>query len=213
FDKDANRGFTYTLEKSTLSTSFIINKDTKNSHVTSDEYKNNPRVQQARNVMDTLAKTIFPNEDADHTAARAKLGNTLRGISHQALFASPMTAFRNHPPSDGTCLIQGTVSNANFSYSITDPSREIMINATATYDNATLIGAVMNDEKQLEARPLGFPKDGHSNSTGKISGSVSLNIIATVGDDGNISELRCASLNTSWDVNQNTPETPAIAIA
>lgn len=151
--------------------------------------------------MDTIAETIFPNEDTDHTAARATLGNTLKGISHQALFASPLLAFMKHPPSDGSCLIQGAVSNADFSYSITAP-REITIRATEIYQNANenlLMSAVMNDENQLEARFLGFPKDGENNSTGEITGRVSLNIIATVGDDGTITALRCASMETSWN--------------
>ncbi len=201
FDKDANRGFTYTLEQSTFSTFSITNREITHQPDTSTEYINNTRVQQAHNVIKSLAETIFPNEGADHTAAQTTLGDNLKGISHQALFASPLIGFMKNPSSDGICLIQGTASNADFSYSITGP-REIMIKATAIYQDAnnnTLIGSVMNDNNETEMILLGFPKDGKNNSTGKITGSVSLNIIATVGDDGTITSLCCTSMETSWN--------------
>jgi len=43
-----------------------------------------------------------------------------------------------------------------------------------------------------EAKPLAPPDF-------DFTGTISLTIIATVGDDGTITELRCTSMETSWD--------------
>lgn len=202
FNEEANRGFIYTLEASTLSPSCVTNRWIEHQPNTSNQHTNNPRVIEAHTVIDTIAKIIFANDDSDSLASREVLANHLKGISQQALFSSPLLAFMNHPPSDHTCLIQGNPSKADFSYSISNP-REIKIKATAIYENCndnTLIGIIENEKSQLEARPLGFPKDAENHSSGAITGGVSLTVVATIADDGKITTLRCYSFEPSWNV-------------
>jgi len=199
FNKEGNRGFSYTLENP-----FVTNRNTERpagSDYTSDIEKD-PRVIQAHKVIATVSTKIFPDVSTLHD--RETLANNLKGISQQALFATPLLAFSEHLPSEGACIVQGNVSNADFSYSITAP-RKIEIKATAEYNNPgnTLLEVVKNGQNQLEVRPFSFSSDDDNNPTGKITGTVSLTIIATVGEDGKISKLDCTSLETSWNATSN----------
>ncbi|MBX9577985.1 MAG: hypothetical protein K2W97_05875 [Chthoniobacterales bacterium] len=192
FNLDANRGFTYRLEKTSLCASSITNQEaTLNDSETPGK---NPRVIKAHQVTDTTAEAIFPETDdydhPDNATFRKTLSNNLKGISQQALFSTPLKVFTDHPPSPGTCLIQGQASHGDFSYSITG-LREITIRAIGTFskpqDN-TLIGIVNGN-----ATPLGSENI-------NPQGTVSLDIVAKIGEDGKITALHCTSLETSWNI-------------
>jgi hypothetical protein len=198
FNKDANRGFRYTFNQLTN------NKIQQPQNVGyTNKITEDPQVTKAHEVINKISEEFFK----ENITAREILANNLKGISHQAFFSGPLSVFCNHPPDSGSCIVQGAVSDANFVYSIknTKDKKEITIKATSSYDdtnNNSLLTTKNNENNELEVVPVGFKKDNNNQSSGTIQGKVSLDIIATIDNDGAITNLTCTSMDNSWSVHQ-----------
>lgn len=210
FDVDASRIFTHSLIPSSFCSSSITNRDMqrpKGSNYYKDITKD-PKVVKAHTIINTIAEAVFPDnsdksDSSDNEIFRKTLGANLKGISQQALFATPLLVFNQYPPSNGSCLVQGGATGVDFSYSITGP-KEITIKATSSYllpYGNTLFGVVDHNATPLSSRDL-YP-----------TGTISLDIVATIGDDGKITKLNCTSMETSWDIkDRNVTDLPGATI-
>lgn len=148
-----------------------------------DEQAQQKERQAFEDSISTIATQIFPSE----IEKGMKLKDSFMGILNQGILAGIGTVFMEGHPPEEACCISGAMKFEK-TISLTDKN-EITIWAEGIKNEGIKKNSIIYKNKEkylLENQPT--------------TGTVSIKIIATVGQNGSITNLRCDSMEGTWNI-------------